>query len=336
MIVPSAGVSSLSDLPALAASRALVSNASGVIDVSAATATEAGYLSGVTSAIQTQLNAKAATTHQHSATTDITSGTLATAQGGRGRGNYTAANRVPYAASTTAETDSASLTFNGTTLSVGSCTLNSAGVFNITGSATWQVAAWDVLKFVSGNGVRFGGVTSSQWSKVECYASGSEVMRWTSGGLIIGGTSLDSSAALEVNSTTRGILPSRMTSTQRGLIASPAEGLVVYDTTLDALMVFDSTSSSWKRVVTGEGVYDLYVTNPAFFYYDAIHFGIIDFANGYALQALGGCIELDAAEAYYLGNKDTDGSWRHIRSGNDLLFQRRESSSWVTKQTISA
>lgn len=42
----------------LTASRALVSDASGKVVVSAATATELGYLSGVSSAIQTQLNAK--------------------------------------------------------------------------------------------------------------------------------------------------------------------------------------------------------------------------------------------------------------------------------------
>ena len=42
----------------LTASRAVVSDASGKIDVSAATSTEVGYLSGVTSAIQTQINAK--------------------------------------------------------------------------------------------------------------------------------------------------------------------------------------------------------------------------------------------------------------------------------------
>lgn len=42
----------------LTASRALVSNSSGKVAVSAVTATELGYLDGVTSAIQTQLNNK--------------------------------------------------------------------------------------------------------------------------------------------------------------------------------------------------------------------------------------------------------------------------------------
>lgn len=49
-----------SKLAALTTSRALVSDGSGVISVSSVTATELGHLSGVTSAIQTQLNAKAA------------------------------------------------------------------------------------------------------------------------------------------------------------------------------------------------------------------------------------------------------------------------------------
>lgn len=44
---------------ALTASRLLISDASGYVSNNSVTATEAGYLSGVTSAIQTQLNAKA-------------------------------------------------------------------------------------------------------------------------------------------------------------------------------------------------------------------------------------------------------------------------------------
>ena len=42
----------------MTASRALVSNSSGKVDTSAVTLTELGYLDGVTSAVQTQLNAK--------------------------------------------------------------------------------------------------------------------------------------------------------------------------------------------------------------------------------------------------------------------------------------
>lgn len=51
-----------SKMAALTASRAMVTDASGFATVSAATSTEVGYLSGVSSAIQTQLNAKLTST----------------------------------------------------------------------------------------------------------------------------------------------------------------------------------------------------------------------------------------------------------------------------------
>lgn len=49
----------------LTANRALVSNASGKVGVSAVTNTELGYLSGATSSIQTQINGKANSSHTH-------------------------------------------------------------------------------------------------------------------------------------------------------------------------------------------------------------------------------------------------------------------------------
>lgn len=52
----------------LTVNRALISNGSGKVDVSVVTDTELGYLDGVTSSIQTQLNAKAASSHNHNGT----------------------------------------------------------------------------------------------------------------------------------------------------------------------------------------------------------------------------------------------------------------------------
>ncbi|MBN2036583.1 MAG: hypothetical protein JW768_07550 [Chitinispirillaceae bacterium] len=49
-----------------------------------------------------------------------------------------------------------------------------------------------------------------------------------------------------------------------------------------------------------------------------------------------GNIKIGSSDAFYLGDANTDGSWRFTRSGNNLVFQRRESSTWVTKSTISA
>lgn len=60
----------------LTASRALVSDSSGKVAVSAVTSTELGYLDGVTSAIQTQLDGKAASGHTHSAATTSANGLM--------------------------------------------------------------------------------------------------------------------------------------------------------------------------------------------------------------------------------------------------------------------
>jgi hypothetical protein len=52
----------------------------------------------------------------------------------------------------------------------------------------------------------------------------------------------DISARLQVDSTTRGFLPPRMTTTQKNAIASPATGLMVYDTTLNRPCFYDGTT----------------------------------------------------------------------------------------------
>ena len=49
-----------------------------------------------------------------------------------------------------------------------------------------------------------------------------------------------------------------------------------------------------------------------------------------------GDIEVGGTDAFYLGDKNTDGSWRIIRDNNDLNFERRESSVWVNKGSITA
>jgi hypothetical protein len=60
--IDSSAAIAFSKMAALTADRAIISNGSGVIAVSSVTSTELGYLSGVTSAIQTQLNGKVGTT----------------------------------------------------------------------------------------------------------------------------------------------------------------------------------------------------------------------------------------------------------------------------------
>jgi hypothetical protein len=67
----------------------------------------------------------------------------------------------------------------------------------------------------------------------------------------IGTTTPSASAQLDVSSTTRGMLIPRMTSAQRNAIASPAAGLMVYDTNLASFYFYNG--SVWSPVNTGGG-----------------------------------------------------------------------------------
>ena len=57
----------------------------------------------------------------------------------------------------------------------------------------------------------------------------------------IGTASPDASASLEISSTARGILLPRMTTAQRTAVASPAVGLLVYDTDLNQWMGYNGS-----------------------------------------------------------------------------------------------
>jgi hypothetical protein len=70
----------------------------------------------------------------------------------------------------------------------------------------------------------------------------------TTGNILIGTSTDVASSKLTVESTTRGFLPPRMTTTQKNAIATPASGLVVYDTTLGKLCV--RTASAWETITS--------------------------------------------------------------------------------------
>src|SRR5690606_14571803 len=59
----------------------------------------------------------------------------------------------------------------------------------------------------------------------------------------IGGTSNDPSAIFQVDSTTQGFLPPRMTEAQKNAIVSPAEGLVIFNT--DSGVLESYNGSTW-------------------------------------------------------------------------------------------
>jgi len=73
-----------------------------------------------------------------------------------------------------------------------------------------------------------------------------------SGTVNIGTNTSVTTAALQVSSTTQGFLPPVMTTTQKNAIATPASGLIVYDTTLNALNFYNG--SSWSSGGGGGGM----------------------------------------------------------------------------------
>jgi len=92
------------------------------------------------------------------------------------------------------------------------------------------------------NNYGFFGAIASGANRWNLYMGGT-AQNYLAGALSIGVTTANASALLQVDSTTRGFLPPRMTAAQRTAIASPATGLIVYQT--------DGVEGLWLRVSTG-------------------------------------------------------------------------------------
>ena len=64
----------------------------------------------------------------------------------------------------------------------------------------------------------------------------------------IGTTTPNASAVLDASSTSKGFLPPRMTTVQRDAIASPAAGLVIFNTNTNSLQIYNG--SGWGSLIT--------------------------------------------------------------------------------------
>lgn len=64
-------------------------------------------------------------------------------------------------------------------------------------------------------------------------------------------TSPSVSSALDITSTTKGLLTPRMTTAQKNAIASPANGLVIYDTDLKTICYYDLPAVTWVTIQGG-------------------------------------------------------------------------------------
>lgn len=79
------------------------------------------------------------------------------------------------------------------------------------------------------------------------WQDGANDRNYFAGQIGIGQSSPNAAALLQLDSTTRGFLPPRVTTAQRDLISSPPEGLVVYNTTTRKLNVY---TSAWEQVTS--------------------------------------------------------------------------------------
>lgn len=119
----------------------------------------------------------------------------------------------------------------------------------INGTKTFGVAALFADGTAAAPGVSFSADTNSGIYRIGAdsfgfAANGTNIATVTSAGVVVNNTTLNASAVLQADSTTLGFLMPRMTSTQRLAIASPAQGLQVFDTDLDTVCEYNGTT--WK------------------------------------------------------------------------------------------
>jgi hypothetical protein len=80
-------------------------------------------------------------------------------------------------------------------------------------------------------------------------AAGNPVLRTYNGvQVLVGSSTPAASSILQVDSTTHGFLPPRMTTAQKNAIVTPPAGLVIYDTGLNKLCVY--TGAAWQTITS--------------------------------------------------------------------------------------
>lgn len=151
----------------------------------------------------------------------------------------------------------------------------------------------------------------------------------------IGTTTPDASAVLHLNSNSKGLLIPRMATTDRLLITSPADGLMVYDTDSKNFWYYDGTALVWKELNSIGGnlpvgfvsntlrhdgtswITDTYITNDG----NRIGIGIVSPSEGLHIDSsikIGSSPWFSATNSRYI--KIGDGNF--ITIGEDSLDDR--------------
>lgn len=167
------------------------------------------------------------------------------------------------------------------------------------------------------------------------------------------GATPNSSAMLDVSSTTKGVLIPRMTSFIRLLIASPATGLMIYDTDLKELMIYNS-STGWKAAsrigvpfeVTGVATYGAIIgVNTGTGYGGEFHAntgsGVVSSSNsGYGILGVSTTLQGVRGESnsgvggFFIST--TGVSLQSSAANNHAIFATNNSSTLATAKFINS
>jgi hypothetical protein len=130
----------------------------------------------------------------------------------------------------------------------GSTRIKGAGSSQSTTAFIIQNSSGSQLFKITDDGATTIGAGNQGFNAVNGTINNYLISRGTNGNVFGTYTSFAASAIVQCDSTTRGFLPPRMTTTQKNAITSPASGLVVYDTTLGKLCVYGA--SSWETITS--------------------------------------------------------------------------------------
>ena len=148
----------------------------------------------------------------------------------------------------------------------------------------------------------------------------------TAAGILIGTGTIDASAKMEIRTTSsKGLLIPRLTSVERDLIKSPAEGLTIYNTTDNKIQYY--AAATWYNWAVGTSDYGMVVGNPGQSCKD-----IID--NNLASAGVDGTYWIDpdgagAGAAYqcYCDNTRDGGGWTLVENTGPKKQNNRVSGS---------
>jgi len=138
-----------------------------------------------------------------------------------------------------------------TTGNVGIGTSSPAQMLQVSGSVASAYGNRSYAAYRFGDGSENTGFSSPDPNSICLLNGGAQTAIMDGSGRFgIGVVAPVATAQLEISSTSRGLLPPRMTSAQMNAIASPAEGLMVYNTSLKTMCWFNGTT--WTHGQDGQ------------------------------------------------------------------------------------